>query len=227
MGNLGTHAASVGIYRICPTIRARISNRSFWSLRTPMVLVTKKTLPVHTLADVIAWAKAQQGKATMGSAGVGSISHLTLLLFNHLTGADVTHVPYRGLSEATNDLLGGQIDMSVRSGSYGDAAYSQRQRKPHRRHDPDSARRRSPTCRRPTRPVCRNCKPSLGPLCSCRKVRRLRSSADQRRGPEGHAGPRYHQAPRRNSGPIFRRRINVRPKHSAIWSAPKSTNGCR
>ena len=46
----------------------------------------------------------------MGSAGVGSISHLTLLLFNHLTGADVTHVPYRGLSEATNDLLGGQID---------------------------------------------------------------------------------------------------------------------
>jgi putative tricarboxylic transport membrane protein len=47
----------------------------------------------------------------MGSAGVGSISHLTLLLFNHLTGAGVTHVPYRGLSEATNDLLGGQIDM--------------------------------------------------------------------------------------------------------------------
>ena len=47
----------------------------------------------------------------MGSAGVGSISHLTLLLFNHLTGADVTHVPYRGLSEATNDLLGGQIDL--------------------------------------------------------------------------------------------------------------------
>ena len=46
----------------------------------------------------------------MGSAGVGSISHLTLLLFNHLTGADVVHVPYRGLSEATNDLLGGQID---------------------------------------------------------------------------------------------------------------------
>jgi tripartite-type tricarboxylate transporter receptor subunit TctC len=46
----------------------------------------------------------------MGSAGVGSISHLTLLLFNHLTGADFIHVPYRGLSEATNDLLGGQID---------------------------------------------------------------------------------------------------------------------
>jgi tripartite-type tricarboxylate transporter receptor subunit TctC len=46
----------------------------------------------------------------MGNAGVGSISHLTALLFNHLTGADLVHVPYRGLSEATNDLLGGQID---------------------------------------------------------------------------------------------------------------------
>ena len=77
---------------------------------TPMVLVTRKTLPVHTLNDVIAWAKANKGKATMGSAGVGSISHLTLLLFNHLTGADLIHVPYRGLSEATNDLFGGQID---------------------------------------------------------------------------------------------------------------------
>ena len=48
---------------------------------------------------------------TPTSAGIGSISHLTLLLFNHLTGADIVHVPYRGLSEATNDLLGGQIDL--------------------------------------------------------------------------------------------------------------------
>jgi tripartite-type tricarboxylate transporter receptor subunit TctC len=76
-----------------------------------MVLVATKTLPVKTLNDVVAWAKANKGKATMGSAGVGSISHLTLLLFNHLTGAGVTHVPYRGLSEASNDLLGGQIDL--------------------------------------------------------------------------------------------------------------------
>jgi tripartite-type tricarboxylate transporter receptor subunit TctC len=75
-----------------------------------MVLVTRKALPVRTLNDVIAYAKANKGTMTMGSAGVGSISHLTLLLFNHLTGADTQHVPYRGLSQATNDLLGGQID---------------------------------------------------------------------------------------------------------------------
>jgi tripartite-type tricarboxylate transporter receptor subunit TctC len=75
-----------------------------------MVLVTKKALPVHTLKDVIEYGKAHKGAMTMGSAGVGSISHLTLLLFNHLTGVDARHVPYRGLSQATNDLLGGQID---------------------------------------------------------------------------------------------------------------------
>jgi tripartite-type tricarboxylate transporter receptor subunit TctC len=46
----------------------------------------------------------------MGSGGVGSISHLTLLLFTHLSGTDIKHVPYRGLSEADNVLVGGQLD---------------------------------------------------------------------------------------------------------------------
>jgi len=111
MGNLGTHAASVGIYKNLSYDPRKDFEPVILVASTPMVLVTRKTLPVKTLDDVIAWAKANKGKATMGSAGVGSISHLTLLLFNHLTGADVTQVPYRGLSEATNDLLGGQIDM--------------------------------------------------------------------------------------------------------------------
>ncbi len=110
MGNLGTHAASLGIYKDLPYDPRTDFEPVILVASTPMVLVTRKTLPVHTLNDVIAYDKANKGKTTMGSAGVGSISHLTLLLFNHLTGADVVHVPYRGLSEASNDLLGGQID---------------------------------------------------------------------------------------------------------------------
>ncbi len=110
MGNLGTHAAAVGIYNKLPYDPRKDFEPIILVASTPMVLVTRKTLNVKTLNDVIAWAKANKGKATMGSAGVGSISHLTLLLFNHLTGADLIHVPYRGLSEASNDLLGGQID---------------------------------------------------------------------------------------------------------------------
>jgi tripartite-type tricarboxylate transporter receptor subunit TctC len=111
MGNLGTHAASVGIYDKLSYDPRKDFEPVILVASTPMVLVARKTLPVHTLAEVIAYAKAHRGKTTMGSAGIGSISHLTLLLFNHLTGADVVHVPYRGLSEATNDLLGGQIDL--------------------------------------------------------------------------------------------------------------------
>jgi tripartite-type tricarboxylate transporter receptor subunit TctC len=111
MGNLGTHAASLGIYQNLPYDPRTDFEPVILVASTPMVLVTRKTLPLHSLDETIAYAKANKGKTTMGSAGIGSISHLTLLLFNHLTGADVVHVPYRGLSEATNDLLGGQIDL--------------------------------------------------------------------------------------------------------------------
>ncbi len=111
MGNLGTHAASLGIYKDLPYDPRTDFEPVILVASTPMVLVTRKSLALHTLDEVVAYAKEHKGKTTMGSAGVGSISHLTLLLFNHLTGADVVHVPYRGLSEAINDLLGGQIDL--------------------------------------------------------------------------------------------------------------------
>jgi tripartite-type tricarboxylate transporter receptor subunit TctC len=111
MGNLGTHAASLGIYQNLPYDPRTNFEPVILVASTPMVLVTRKTLAVHSLDETIAYAKANKGKATLGNAGIGSISHLTSLLFNHLTGADLVHVPYRGLSEATNDLLGGQIDL--------------------------------------------------------------------------------------------------------------------
>src|SRR6516225_5727234 len=111
MGNLGTHAASLGIYQNLPYDPRTNFEPVILVASTPMVLVTRKTLAVHSLDETIAYAKANKGKTTMGNAGIGSISHLTALLFNHLTDADVVHVPYRGLSEATNDLLGGQIDL--------------------------------------------------------------------------------------------------------------------
>ena len=118
MGNFGTHAASLGIYQSLAYDPRTDFEPVILVASTPMVLVTRKTLPLHSLDETIAYAKANKGKTIMGSAGIGSISHLTLLLFNHLTGADVVHVPYRGLSEATNDLLGGQIDMLFDQRSY-------------------------------------------------------------------------------------------------------------
>jgi len=79
---------------------------------TPMVLVIRKTLEIKSLKELIAYAAAKPHRMTFGSAGTGSISHLTYLLFTHLTKTEIQHVPYRGLSQVANDLLSGQIDMT-------------------------------------------------------------------------------------------------------------------
>jgi tripartite-type tricarboxylate transporter receptor subunit TctC len=108
MGNLGTHAASMGLYKNLSYDPRTDFEPIIVVATTPMVLVTKKDLPVTTLKDVIALAK--QRKITQGNAGTGSASHLTTLLFASLTHVDVQLVPYRGLSQAMNDLLAGQIE---------------------------------------------------------------------------------------------------------------------
>jgi tripartite-type tricarboxylate transporter receptor subunit TctC len=109
MGNLGTHSASVGLYKNLSYDPRTSFEPVMLASTTPMVLLVKKDLPVKTLQDVIALARTRQ--LNCGNAGVGSISHLTILLFDKLAHIKVQHVPYRGLSQAMNDLLGGQIDL--------------------------------------------------------------------------------------------------------------------
>src|ERR1700757_3460632 len=109
MGNLGTHAASVGLYKNLASDPRTSFEPVMLASTTPMVLLAKKDLPVKTLQDVIALARTRQ--LNCGNAGVGSISHLTMLLFDKLAQIKVQHVPYRGLSQAMNDLLGGQIEL--------------------------------------------------------------------------------------------------------------------
>jgi tripartite-type tricarboxylate transporter receptor subunit TctC len=109
MGNLGTHAASVGLYKNLSYDPRTSFEPVMLASTTPMVLLAKKDLPVKNLQDVMALARTRQ--LTCGNAGVGSISHLTMLLFDKRAHIKVQHVPYRGLSQAMNDLLGGQIDL--------------------------------------------------------------------------------------------------------------------
>jgi tripartite-type tricarboxylate transporter receptor subunit TctC len=108
MGNIGTHAASVGMYKNLAYDPRTSFEPVMLVATTPMVLIVKKALPVATLQDVVALAK--RSRIAMGSAGTGSSSHLTLLLFQSLAKIEVQHVPYRGLSQAENDLLAGQIE---------------------------------------------------------------------------------------------------------------------
>jgi putative tricarboxylic transport membrane protein len=111
MGNVGTHAASVALYKNLAYDPRTDFEPVMLIARPPMVLVTRKDLQVDTLKDFIAYAAAHPGKVRFGSAGIGSGSHITYLLFTSLTKTDIQHVPYRGLSQAVNDLLAGQIDM--------------------------------------------------------------------------------------------------------------------
>lgn len=77
----------------------------------PNLLVVSKQLPVNNVAELIAYAKANPGKLTYGSSGVGTSVHLSGELFQKLTGTKMVHVPYRGTAQATQDLIGGRIDL--------------------------------------------------------------------------------------------------------------------
>ena len=77
----------------------------------PNLLVVKKDLPVNSVAELIAYAKANPGKLNFASSGVGSTIHLSGELFKRMTGIEMVHVAYRGSASAVNDLLGGSVDL--------------------------------------------------------------------------------------------------------------------
>src|SRR5690606_6625740 len=76
----------------------------------PNVLVVNPKLPVKTVQDYIEYAKANPGKLTCASSGVGSSINMSCELFKIQTSTDILHVPYRGSGPAVTDLLGGQVD---------------------------------------------------------------------------------------------------------------------
>lgn len=83
----------------------------------PNILEVPKQSPFKSVADLVAAAKAEPGKLNYGSGGVGSSQHLAGAMFKYLTGADVLHIPYKGSGPAVSDLLAGQVDMMLDTGS--------------------------------------------------------------------------------------------------------------
>lgn len=80
-------------------------------VRTPNFLVVGQHVKANNVAELIAQAKAQPGKLTYASAGVGSGPHILAELFKQQTGVDIVHVPYKGATPALTDLMGGQVDL--------------------------------------------------------------------------------------------------------------------
>jgi tripartite-type tricarboxylate transporter receptor subunit TctC len=77
----------------------------------PFILLVNPTLPVHSVADLVKYAKDNPGKLSFGSGGVGASHHLYGEMFKSLTGVQMTHVPYRGTVPALNDLIAGHIQV--------------------------------------------------------------------------------------------------------------------
>jgi tripartite-type tricarboxylate transporter receptor subunit TctC len=82
-------------------------------VKVPEVVVVNPSLPVASLAELIAYAKANPGKINFGSAGAGGITHLACELLKAEAKIDVVHVPYKGAAPAVSDLLGGQVQMGI------------------------------------------------------------------------------------------------------------------
>jgi tripartite-type tricarboxylate transporter receptor subunit TctC len=80
---------------------------------SPLMLVGRKSLPANNVKELIAWLKANPGKATSGTIGVGSPSQVGAIYFQKLTGTQIQLVPYRGAAPALTDLLADQIDLRM------------------------------------------------------------------------------------------------------------------
>ena len=130
-GNIGTDAIAkstpdgytIGLYTIAsqsiaPTLYAKLAfdvDKDFtpvamlWSV--PNLLMMRLDLPVKTVPELIAAAKAQAGKLSFASSGAGTTPHISGEMFKQMTGVNLLHVPYKGSAPAYQDLLAGQVDM--------------------------------------------------------------------------------------------------------------------
>jgi tripartite-type tricarboxylate transporter receptor subunit TctC len=83
--------------------------------KAPMMLAVSKKLPVANAKELIALARSKPGTLNYGSAGVGSVNHMSMELLKSVANLDIKHVPYRAGNEAVNDMIGGHLDMFVGS----------------------------------------------------------------------------------------------------------------
>jgi tripartite-type tricarboxylate transporter receptor subunit TctC len=111
MGTVGTHAINGSLYSKMPYDMVRDFAPVSLVASAPNLLVVNNALPVKTVADLIAYMKANPDKLSFGSPGVGTSVHVSGELFKSMTGTSMTHVPYKGRQFAIPDLVGGSIQL--------------------------------------------------------------------------------------------------------------------
>ena len=111
MGFVGTHAINASLYRDMPFDPVRDFEPVGLVAMVTIILVVHPSLPVKTVREMVALAKARPGDLTFGSPGNGTPQHLAGELFNTMASVKTSHVPYKGAVPALTDLLGGRLSM--------------------------------------------------------------------------------------------------------------------
>ncbi len=111
LGTIGTNAINASLYAKMP-----YSARTDFAPITPvanayLMLVVHPSVPVRSVRELVALARAQPGKLNFGSAGAGTTPHLSGEMFKYLAGVQITHVPYKGSPQSTIDLMAGRLDL--------------------------------------------------------------------------------------------------------------------
>ena len=113
MGTAGTHGINPNLYRNLSWHPIRSFEPISLVAMVPNILVVNNSLPVKTVKELIAYAKANPGKLNYGSPGVGSTAHLSMELFKSMTSTDLNHIPYKGSAGVMADVMGGQIAVTI------------------------------------------------------------------------------------------------------------------
>ena len=134
-GTVGTHVANAALYKKLPYDPLADFDAVGLAGTAPTILLARPLLPASNLPEFVAYAGANRATATYGSAGVGSISHFACVILLSALKQNVTHVPYRGVAPAMNDLMGGHIDVMCDQSTTCAAAGRRRQGQGSRRPD--------------------------------------------------------------------------------------------
>ena len=111
MGTVGTHAINASLYAKMPYDHVKDFAPVILVAGVPNVLVVNPSLPVSSVQELIAYAKANPGKLNFAWSGSGTSIHLAGELFKVMAGVQMTHIPYKGSAPALQDLIGGQVQL--------------------------------------------------------------------------------------------------------------------
>jgi len=112
MATAGTHGINPGLYRKLSWDPKNFTAVSLVAM-VPNILVVNNALPIKSVEELIAYAKANPGKLSYGSPGLGSTAHLSMELFKSMTGTNFVHVPYKGSAGVMADVMSGQIAVTM------------------------------------------------------------------------------------------------------------------